>query len=275
MVKTADGVYTDDPNATGEVRYYDATGNRADVPSIPNGTTRNTSVADFYKNQNAQALDLSQESNRQTVADQGRRSLQRVASMKDEAAQRSQREYLAQLSPADMADLMQAQIKEQGENSRASATLQVQREGQKAGMINALGTQGQRSFDNDLKLSERLTNPETRQAEISRILAPLRGLSRDARVQALSDPNNTPIQAAIAALEDDARAGQGGIGALGGLGRNSTFADVSEDGFFPGFSDATTAFGGFTDPTELNPQLDEELYRDLIRARRNQSARGR
>lgn len=58
IVRTAPGVYTDDPYAEGEVRYYGALGERVDVPQMPSGVTANTTPEQFYQAQRASAFDV-------------------------------------------------------------------------------------------------------------------------------------------------------------------------------------------------------------------------
>lgn len=58
IVRTAPGVYTDDPYAEGEVRYYGALGDRVDVPQMPSGVTTNTTPEQFYQAQRASAFDV-------------------------------------------------------------------------------------------------------------------------------------------------------------------------------------------------------------------------
>lgn len=57
IVKSAPGVYTDDPYAQGEERYYGALGQRADV-GTPTGITPNTSVADYNEAERQSAFDV-------------------------------------------------------------------------------------------------------------------------------------------------------------------------------------------------------------------------
>lgn len=58
IVRTAPGVYTDDPYAEGEVRYYGALGDRVDVPQMPSGVSTNTTPEQFYQAQRASAFDV-------------------------------------------------------------------------------------------------------------------------------------------------------------------------------------------------------------------------
>lgn len=284
VVKTGDGAYTDNPNATGDVRYYNQLGRRADV-SGARGLTRNTTPAEHLAMENASALDLTDPANARAVLENGREAQRVAKSLAAEAAARQRQAQLDALAPEDFAQLQAAAIKEQGESSRAAATnnltrrgQDIQLQGQQAALINAQGTQAQRDFENQLKLSERLNDPETRQAEISRVLAPLRGLSRAEAVRRIG--NDPAMQAVITALENSSRGtlwggGKAGIGVLGGLGRNSTFADLSEDNLFPGFGDQNALLGGYVDPTKLSPDLDEDLFRSLIAFRKAQSASNR
>ena len=72
VVRTAPGVYTDDPNATGDVRYYGAMGQRADV-GVPEGITRNTSVADYNAAERAAAFDVNTEEGQNRLPGNARR----------------------------------------------------------------------------------------------------------------------------------------------------------------------------------------------------------
>lgn len=292
VVKTADGTYTDDPNATGDVRYYNAFGNRADVRDVAKvrpGLSPQDAVAAHLANENAAALDLSNPANARAVLENGREAQRQMAERQQQLATRQEAEFLASLSPEDRTKLTTERIKESGLDRRAAAQVAATTRGQdialqaqRAGLINATGTQAQRQFDNELKLSDRLNNPETRQAEVNRILAPLRGLSRAERVQVLSDPNNTPVQAAIAALElETQQQNRPFLGMFGGVGSGFDFGDLEDTGWAPGvlggkrYSDQRTAVGGYVDPGDANPYLDDELIRDLIAARRTQSLRAR
>src|SRR5690606_20811669 len=66
VVKTADGTYTDAPTATGDVRYYNQFGNRADLGEVKYdsaGLTGPQAAAAHLAAENAAALDTSDPAN--------------------------------------------------------------------------------------------------------------------------------------------------------------------------------------------------------------------
>lgn len=129
VVKTGDGAYTDDPNATGEVRYYNRLGRRADVGRV-DGLTRNTTPAQHLAAENAAQLDLTSPANTTRVLESGREAQRIEKSLAAEAAQRDAARTLAQMPPEALAELQAAQLKEQGLNSRAAQTVAATLRGQ-------------------------------------------------------------------------------------------------------------------------------------------------
>lgn len=88
VTKTADGVYTDDPSAQGDVRYYDATGMRADT-GVPQGITRNTTVDEYNAAERAAALDPNDPAAQQQIIARGKRSIGLMRGLQEEAAERA------------------------------------------------------------------------------------------------------------------------------------------------------------------------------------------
>lgn len=176
IVQTAPGVFTDNPDAVGDVRYYDQTGMRADV-ATPTGVTANTSVRDYNAAERASALDLSDPANWNLVAERGRRSLARSAEMASEAQARADLTERLQRTPEEAAEIEQATIKALGENARAqlSADARIRAADIAAGgqRANAQIRAEELARDADIYERERLSNPETAGAAVRELIGSL------------------------------------------------------------------------------------------------------
>lgn len=202
IVQTAPGVFTDNPDAQGQVRYYDQTGNRADTafagPTSPSMKNEISGPAAWAAAEQRQAFDMSDDANYQKVLQRGRQSLSRTGAMGAEAAAIAAQTADLQRSPEDQAKLDAAIIKATGEQSRAQLGADSRI---KAAEIGARGTTSaaaaaaqlraaEMARQQDIYERERLSDPVTAPLAIREALGSLENLSMEERVAMLSDPNN-------------------------------------------------------------------------------------
>lgn len=190
IVKTGDGTYvqTSDPNVQGQERIYDALGNRADVNTaqIIADNPNLTGTQQLAALEDAAVSDMATTEGRNRILERGRRSLERVQAMRDEAGTAAQRQFLASLDPKTRADLLTKQQTEAGLDRRAAAQLEVQREGQRAAQVNAQVGLTRLGLDQDRYERERLSNPETRDSAVREFFGGLQGLPQNERIARLT-----------------------------------------------------------------------------------------
>ncbi len=202
IVKTGDGTYvqTSDPNVRGQERYYDQLGNRADVNQADVFTPGRqfADVQDLARAEQNAATRMSTAGGREAILAQGRRSLERTNQMASDAVTASQKAFLDSLDPKTRANLLSEQAKEAGLDRRAAAQLQVQREGQRAALVQANNAVNKTAFDQDLTERQRLQ--ENPQFALQELFGSMANLSPEEQVQALSNPNDPRAARARAAL---------------------------------------------------------------------------
>lgn len=267
VVQTAPGVYTDDPNATGDVRYYDATGGRADV-GTPQGITRNTSVEDYNAAERRAKLDLTNPANVARVAETGRRSLVRQQDMLDEGRTRANDAFMRSLSPEDRAGLLEAQLREQGENARANAGLANQRLiAQGAQAVQRQGVQlnaAKEAAALDRYERERAGNPETEALATQEFFGSLNQLPENQRVETLlSTPQGRRI---IANFTNNLREGSNPLS-------DDIDPAVLEPGVFSTFRDSRSPLLGSGYSGDELMGLQPEDVRTIINAARQSRLR--
>ena len=207
IVKTGDGTYvqTSDPNVGGQERYYDQLGNRADVNQADVFTPGRqfADVQDLARAEQNAATRMSTAGGREAILSQGRRSLERTNQMASDAVTASQKAFLDSLDPKTRANLLSEQAKEAGLDRRAAAQLQVQREGQRAALVQANNAVNKTAFDQDLTERDRLQ--ENPQFALQELFGSMANLSPEEQVQTLANPNDPRAARARAALSTAAQ----------------------------------------------------------------------
>lgn len=267
IVQTAPGVYTDAADATGDVRYYDATGSRADV-GVPQGITRNTSVEDYNAAERAAAFDMNDPANVQTVLDRGRKSLTRRQGMVAESTAAANDAFMRALSPKDRAELLADQAKEAGADRRANQALRGQLAiadgSQSIARANSQINAAKEAASLDRYERERAGNPETAALANQEFFGALNQLPENQRVETLL---NTPQGRRIIA------------NFTSGLRGNANFLSddidpaVLEEGFFSTFRDSRSPILGSGFSGDELQGLQPEDVRTIINAARQSRLR--
>lgn len=267
VVKTAPGVYTDDPNAQGEVRYYDQTGARADAPFAPSaGQPQPTSPRSLARWQNQNRFNTSDMDVQAQMIEQGAASL-RLESERA-AANNARVEALRRtLRPTEEQTALERTEMEQLGSDRRTAAENLAR--LQAAQIGAAGRQSAAQvnaqkalLDHDRWAREFAANPETAAAYMQQELGALENLSPAERRQVLTNPDN-PQASRLRAMV------RGQLAAVTG-NPNVTPAQVQRAGglrrFFTGnsFTDGSGWFGNGFSPSDLG--MSTEQFLDFLNA---------
>ena len=273
VVRTADGVYTDDPNAQGEVRYYDAIGNRADAPQMPStgGPTirDNTSLARW---QSENRFNVNDPDVQAAMVQQGAASQAQAQRMgaQGAAALASLRRQI--LPPEQRAALEQSEIAA-GADDRASAArlqaAQIEAGGRKAAAQTAAQARAaEQLLAQDRWAREFAANPETAEAAMQQELGALENYTPAERRTLLTDPTN-PQAARLRAMV------RGRLAEATG-NPDVTPAQIRRSGglrriFGSPYNDGAGYWGNGFDPNDFG--MSEEEFADFVNADRDARAR--